>query len=118
METNNEICPFYKTGRKCTNKENCCEKINDNCMSDRYYAMDLEFQLQLEKDNVAELNELYIFLKTDNKYLKNSLIEQKLEKIKKLKKIKETCKKCNLDKPNDVFDLKYKILEIIEGDEE
>ncbi len=66
------ICPYYKTGRKCTNEDYCCEKTGNTCMSDTYYAMDL-------KAENKHLNDLL------NQALKEKeLAEQKLEKIKEI----------------------------------
>lgn len=104
-----EMCPYYKTGKICTNNNECCEKINNTCVSNLYYSMDLEQQLQLEKDNVAELNELLIAIKEEAEKVTYCQKMEYLDKITKeinneekykqaLKKIEEIVKKpCIVD---------------------
>lgn len=53
------ICPYYKTGRKCTNEDYCCEKDNtgNTCMSNTYCAMDLEQKFEKIKEVVKTIND-------------------------------------------------------------
>lgn len=53
-----KMCSFYKSSRKCINKDYCIEQLPSDencCTSNLYYCMDLEQQLQTAKEENEKL---------------------------------------------------------------
>lgn len=112
-----EMCPYYRTGRKCINDITyCCEREHlpeigkFDCMSELYYSMDLENQLQQSKTENKHLNDLLNQALKEKEILQKQLADKHLDyeseynrkveekgyrvfleqKLKKIKEILET----------------------------
>ena len=78
-----KMCSFYKSSRKCINKDYCIEQLPSDencCTSNLYYCMDLEQQNKQMRENIGKAEDI---ARTYQDYRPCLLIKKELQQALK-----------------------------------